>query len=329
MSARPLLAVRDLHVHLGQSHVLQGVEFDVPEGGVTALLGRNGVGKTTTLRALIGLVDRRGSITLDGEQLASTATHRIVRRGVGYVPEDRDVFSGLTVEENLRLAERDGDARYDLVYDLFPELHERGRQRAGTLSGGQQQMLAIARALLNENRVLLVDEPTKGLAPLLVTEVADALERISRAHDGAARRAEPRRRRPRRARRRRPRHRAASSTSGPAQELLANERRRSTGCSASAAPERSREPMSTFVLLTITGLGLGALYFLIASGLSLIYGLMGVLNFAHGAFITVGAYAIWFTESKLDSLSICRGSSSARSSASSSARSSRRSSSSS
>jgi len=174
-----LLAVRDLHVYLGESHVLQGIEFDVPEGGVTALLGRNGVGKTTTLRALMGLVDRRGSVALEGKELSSTPTHRIVRRGVGYVPEDRDVFAGLTVEENLRLAERDPDPRYELVYDLFPELKERARQLAGTLSGGQQQMVAIARALLNENRVLLVDEPTKGLAPLLVTQVADVLARVS------------------------------------------------------------------------------------------------------------------------------------------------------
>jgi branched-chain amino acid transport system ATP-binding protein len=174
-----LLAVRDLHVHLGESHILQGIEFDVPEGGVTALLGRNGVGKTTTLRALMGLVDRRGSVSLAGDEIVATPTHRIVRRGVGYVPEDRDVFAGLTVDENLRLAERDGDPRYDLVYDLFPELKERGRQLAGTLSGGQQQMVAIARALLNENRVLLVDEPTKGLAPLLVTQVADVLARVA------------------------------------------------------------------------------------------------------------------------------------------------------
>ncbi|MDP9285003.1 MAG: ABC transporter ATP-binding protein [Actinomycetota bacterium] len=175
----PLLAIRDLHVHLGEAHVLQGVSFDVPEGGVTALLGRNGVGKTTTLRALMGLVDRRGTIELDGRDVTSTATHKIVRRGVGYVPEDRDVFSGLTVDENLRLAERDAEPRYDLVYDLFPELKQRGKQLAGTLSGGQQQMVAIARALLNGNRVLLVDEPTKGLAPLLVTEVARVLERVS------------------------------------------------------------------------------------------------------------------------------------------------------
>jgi branched-chain amino acid transport system ATP-binding protein len=175
----PLLEVRDLHVHLGQSHVLQGVSFDVEPGGVTALLGRNGVGKTTTLRALMGLVPPQGRVTLEGRDIGRLPTHRIVRRGVGYVPEDRDVFAGLTVEENLRLSVRNGSARYDLVYDLFPELSERAAQRAGTLSGGQQQMVAIARALLNDNRILLVDEPTKGLAPFLVTQVARALERVS------------------------------------------------------------------------------------------------------------------------------------------------------
>lgn len=174
------LSVYDLHVHLGESHVLQGISFDVPAGGVTALLGRNGVGKTTTIRAVLGLVPRsRGSVTLLGDDVTRLSTHAVVRRGVGYVPEDRDVFSGLTVEENLRLAERNGHARYDLVYELFPELRERAEQRAGTLSGGQQQMVAIARALLNENRLLLVDEPTKGLAPALVTDVAAALERAA------------------------------------------------------------------------------------------------------------------------------------------------------
>jgi branched-chain amino acid transport system ATP-binding protein len=179
VAAKTLLSVRDLNVHLGQSHVLQGVTFDVPEGGVTALLGRNGVGKTTTLRAILGLVDRRGSVRLDGAELTELPTHRIVRRNVGYVPEDRDVFTGLTVAENLRLAERDAEPRYDLVYELFPELAQRAAQRAGTLSGGQQQMVAIARALLNDNRVLLVDEPTKGLAPALVAEVAKVLERLA------------------------------------------------------------------------------------------------------------------------------------------------------
>jgi branched-chain amino acid transport system ATP-binding protein len=175
----PLLSVRDLHVYLGPSHVLQGISFDVPRGGVTALLGRNGVGKTTTIRSLLGLVRPRGSVVLDGAELSKLPTHKIAGRGVGYVPEDRDVFAGLTVKENLELAERNGKARYDLVYDLFPELRERAGQKAGTLSGGQQQMVAIGRALLNENQILLVDEPTKGLAPLLVTEVANVLERVS------------------------------------------------------------------------------------------------------------------------------------------------------
>jgi branched-chain amino acid transport system ATP-binding protein len=174
-----VLSVRDLHVYLGESHVLQGISFDVAEGGATALLGRNGVGKTTTLRALMGLVGRRGRVELGGDDISSSPTHRIVRRGVGYVPEDREIFSGLSVAENLRIAERDADPRYDLVYDLFPELKERARQPAGTLSGGQQQMVAIARALLNGNRVLLIDEPTKGLAPLLVTEVANVLTRAA------------------------------------------------------------------------------------------------------------------------------------------------------
>jgi len=174
-----LLSVNDLHVYLGESHILQGINFDVAEGGVTALLGRNGVGKTTTLRALMGLVERSGRVVIDGHDVTSTPTHKIVRCGVGYVPEDRDVFAGLTVDENLRLAERDAEPRYELVYDLFPELKQRGKQLAGTLSGGQQQMVAIARALLNDNRLLLVDEPTKGLAPLLVAEVARVLERVA------------------------------------------------------------------------------------------------------------------------------------------------------
>jgi branched-chain amino acid transport system ATP-binding protein len=173
-----LLSVGNLHVRLGGSHVLQGVSFEVPAGEVTALLGRNGVGKTTTLRALMGLVPREGRIELGGADIAHELTHRIVQRGVGYVPEDREVFSQLTVQENLELAVRNGGGRFGYVHELFPELRERAAQRAGTLSGGQQQMLAIGRALLNDNVILLVDEPTKGLAPMIVAEVAVALERV-------------------------------------------------------------------------------------------------------------------------------------------------------
>ena len=176
-----LLAVSDLNVYIGESHILQGVSFGVRRGGITGLLGRNGVGKTTTLRGILGLIPRTGSVLLDGAETTRLATHEIVRRGVAYVPEDRDVFAGLTVEENLRLAERAGaPLRYDLVYELFPELKQRAAQKAGTLSGGQQQMVALARALLNgDNTILLVDEPTKGLAPLVVRHVVDALRRAA------------------------------------------------------------------------------------------------------------------------------------------------------
>jgi branched-chain amino acid transport system ATP-binding protein len=175
----PLLAVSDLDVHIGESHILHGLDFEVHEGQVTALLGRNGVGKTTTLKGLLGLVRRSGSIRYDGTELTGLATHEIVRQRIAYVPEDREVFSELTVAENLRLAERPGsESRYDLVHELFPRLAERRDQPAGTMSGGEQQMVALGRALLNDNRLLLVDEPTKGLAPNLVTEVADVLERI-------------------------------------------------------------------------------------------------------------------------------------------------------
>ena len=174
-----VLDVEAVHAFYGQSHVLHGVSFKVRAGGVTALLGRNGVGKTTTLRGILGLAQVRGSVVLSGTDLTRLPTHRVVQFGIGYVPEDREIFAALTVEENLRLAERGGTPRYELVYDLFPILHERARQRAGTLSGGEQQMVAIGRTLLNENRILLVDEPTKGLAPAIVTDVANVLERMS------------------------------------------------------------------------------------------------------------------------------------------------------
>jgi branched-chain amino acid transport system ATP-binding protein len=177
--ARPLLEVEDLHVYFGESHILQGVSFQVAEGGVTALLGRNGAGKTTTIKAILGLVDRRAAIHLAGKDIGRLPTHEIARLGVGYVPEDREVFSELTVSENLRIAERNGSPQYDLIFSLFPDLRQRAAQRAGTLSGGQQQMVALARALLNQNRILLVDEPTKGLSPLMVTTAAAALKRAA------------------------------------------------------------------------------------------------------------------------------------------------------
>jgi branched-chain amino acid transport system ATP-binding protein len=175
----------DVHVRLSGSHILQGVDLDVRRGGVTALLGRNGAGKTTTVKAILGLVPSTGVIEFTGDdgrtqRLSGRHTHEVVRRGIGYAPEDREVFGGLTVAENLTLAERRDSAHHqDRVFELFPELKQRSKQLAGTLSGGQQQMVAIARLLLNDNQLLLIDEPTKGLAPLLVTEVADVLARAA------------------------------------------------------------------------------------------------------------------------------------------------------
>lgn len=183
MTGHPLLDVRDLRVLIGGRHILHGVGLEVAGHGVTALLGRNGAGKTTTVRGILGLVPREGSVRLDGEETVALPTHALVRHGIGYAPEDRGVFAGLTVAENLRLAERRGagEPAYALVHELFPELRQRARQLAGTLSGGQQQMVAIGRTLLNANRLIIADEPTKGLAPKVVTEVAQVLERAAEA----------------------------------------------------------------------------------------------------------------------------------------------------
>jgi branched-chain amino acid transport system ATP-binding protein len=178
--AAPVLRLDGVTVRIAGSHILHGIDFQVAQGGVTALLGRNGVGKSTTLKAILGIVPAAGHIEFEGRDIIGQPTHRIVRSGIGYVPEDRDVFAGLTVAQNLELAHQPGvDADYDTVHELFPELLERRKQRAGTLSGGQQQMVALARVMLSPARLLLIDEPTKGLAPRLVEQVGDALVRMA------------------------------------------------------------------------------------------------------------------------------------------------------
>ena len=178
----PLLGLQDVHTYIAGSHILQGVSLDVTNGETTVLLGRNGAGKSTTLRTILGLWSARsGSITFAGASLTKLPAHRVVRLGLGFVPEDREVFGSLTVQENLELAQRGRDkTSLNRVYELFPDLAVARKRSARGLSGGQQQMLAIGRVLVNRNRILLIDEPTKGLAPVIVQQLADVLRALQR-----------------------------------------------------------------------------------------------------------------------------------------------------
>ncbi len=178
-----LLEAKGLHAGYGETKVLHGIDFTVRQGGVTALLGANGAGKTTTLRAICGLVQTQGQLTLGDRRIDGLATEDIVRLGVAHVPDGRGTFMELTVEENMKLGAYTRPAReaqddFDHMFDYFPRLRERFKQQAGTLSGGEQQMLAIVRALLLRPRLLLLDEPSFGLAPLVVQEIFRILRRI-------------------------------------------------------------------------------------------------------------------------------------------------------
>jgi branched-chain amino acid transport system ATP-binding protein len=178
-----LLELDGVETYYGESHILEGVDLEVEEGEVVALMGRNGVGKTTTLRSILQLTSpREGSIRYRGKELVGMETHEVADAGVGWIPEDRRMFSQLTVEENVRIAvPKDADVQegLDLAWDAFPDLEEIRDRDAGDLSGGQQQMLAIARGLVGKNDLLLVDEPSEGLAPLIVENVHDALEKAA------------------------------------------------------------------------------------------------------------------------------------------------------
>jgi branched-chain amino acid transport system ATP-binding protein len=178
-----LLEAKGLHAAYGEIKVLHGLDFSVAAGGVTVLLGANGAGKTTTLRAICGMVKTQGEIRLGGDRIDGKATEQIVRRGVAHVPDGRGTFMELTVEENLKLGaytrnDRGVSADFERMFGYFPRLRERYKQQAGTLSGGEQQMLAIARALLLRPRLLLLDEPSFGLAPLIVQEIFAIMRRI-------------------------------------------------------------------------------------------------------------------------------------------------------
>lgn len=178
-----LLEVRDIHTFIGQFHVLQGVTLTVPPGTVVALLGRNGAGKTTTLKSILGLTPpRRGQIVFDGQEIQGRHTFDIASMGVGFVPEHRAIFRDLSVAENLKIAERNkGDLarKQDFIFGLFPDLKRLVKLPGTHLSGGQQQMLAVARALVADNKLLLIDEPSEGLAPVIIESMMDAIKHLS------------------------------------------------------------------------------------------------------------------------------------------------------
>jgi branched-chain amino acid transport system ATP-binding protein len=180
-----LLSLRGVHTHVGRYHILQGVDFDAPDGKTTMLLGRNGAGKTTTLRTIMGLWRASaGAVALAGEAINALPTPTIAKAGVAYVPETMAVFSTLTVRENFILAARNGaldDERLRWIFGFFPPLRKFWLSRAGSLSGGQKQMLSIARAIVEPRRLLLIDEPTKGLAPAIVGALIDCLKELKRA----------------------------------------------------------------------------------------------------------------------------------------------------
>ena len=179
----PLLGVRNLEAWYGESHVLHGISFDVAPGEVVTLLGRNGAGKTTTLKSIIGIIGRRsGSIVFDGVETIGMASRTIARMGVGYVPEERGIFASLSVFENLMLPPqvKPGGLSVDQIYELFPNLKERTNSQGTKLSGGEQQMLTIGRILRTGAKLLLLDEPTEGLAPVIVQQIGRTIERLKR-----------------------------------------------------------------------------------------------------------------------------------------------------
>src|SRR6266536_1580929 len=268
----PLLQLESVNTHIGPYHILQGVELAVPRGGLTMLLGRNGAGKTTTLRTIMGLWQASaGRVRFDGAEITDWPTPDIARAGIAYVPENMGIFADLTVRENLLLAARSGDiddARLRWVFGLFPALKKFWSLPAGFLSGGQKQMLSIARAVIEPRELFLIDEPTKGLAPAIIGNMIAAFRELKQT--------------------------AATILLVEQNFMFAKSLGDAVAVMDNGRVAHAALPLigslSTWATLTAAGLAMGMIIFIIASGLTLVFGLMDVLNFGHGAFISVGAY---------------------------------------
>ena len=292
----PALSVRGLEAQYGAFKALHGLDFDIPRGSVTTLLGANGAGKTTTLRALCGMIRRSGVIEFGGRSIARMKTEDIVRLGIAHVPEGRGTFTTVTVEENLQLGamvrnSRDGVAD-DLarIYALFPRLKERSAQQAGTLSGGEQQMLAIGRALMLRPKLMLLDEPSFGLAPLAVQEVFSILHRYPRQYGGqhASGRAE---------------RLAGAGTRRPglshrdrlhcAVRPGRRDPRRRVRCEPPTSATDGNGRMETFIQQVLAGIATGGIYACMALAIVMIYQAIHHLNFAQGEMAMFSTFISW------------------------------------
>ena len=266
--------------YLGE-HVIDGIDLEVRTGEAVAIVGSNGAGKTTLFRTIAGLLPAMaGRVVLDGKELTRRPAHRISRAGVAYVPAERHLFPAMTLKTNLVLGaypRRPDPSTLELVYDLFPRLHERQRQQAGTLSGGEQQMLAVGRALMARPRLLMLDEPTTGLAPIIAQTAFAALEGLKKRGDDAA-------------------HRGAAGAARPlggGSWLRARERSdpaERVGRGARAKPgSPARVPGGRVTAVILDGIVLGLAFGLLGVGMTLVYGLGGVLNLAYGQIVVLAA----------------------------------------
>ena len=297
LPSAPLLEVEEIHTYYGKSHILDGVSLEVGAGEVVGLLGRNGVGKSTTLKAVVGLVHpSRGEVRFEGRPITQSAAHRLARLGIGYVPEDRRIFPLLTVVENLRTGlDRHGVTAtrkkelLEKVYAYFPVLAERRGQAGGTLSGGEQQMLAIARAMMLEPKIILLDEPTEGLMPRMVSQIREIIEVLHR-ESVAVLLVEQNVPLTRKSRSGFTFWRRASSGTTRRPPSSRSTTRSFTSIWACSVEFLQSIPFDQLLIQTINGIVTGMILALVASGLTLIFGIMEVVNFAHGELFMLGAY---------------------------------------